>query len=258
MHTPYNKNRLEMVDALLEKSDLSGSVLDFGCGDGVMSESVLSAGGSVHAVDLEPSMVESTQCLLEQWAERHPGANYSVQRGGVEGLSSLTEGSFDTILAINVLAYMNGGEERQFYTQSKRLLRSGGVLLVTHSNELFDLYTLNKYTQLFFKHHFSTHAAMDEVGSLLVHPDEPDRRIFPVRENPLNYRYKLGSYGFMEERQEFSIFHKLPPLLMEGFDPDDLQSRDYPDTIHWPASERWKLMFMCSIFGSRAISLPQR
>lgn len=244
---------MDMVFALLEASDLTGKVVDFGCGDGALCEKILTGGGSVCAIDLDLSMIESTQKRLQKCATHRPGAHYKVLNGSVECLEPIVETSIDTLLAINVLAYMDKDTEQQFYKHAQRILRPGGILIVSHSNELFDMYTFNKYTVGFYKRHFSTHASMDEVRSLLTHPDVPERRVYPVRENPLNYKYKLASYGFREERQEFSILHQLPPLLMKNFNPDDLRSRECPDTIDWPASEKWKLMFMCSIFGSRAI-----
>lgn len=255
MQTPYHKNRIGIVEALLTKQDLSKTVLDFGCGDGICSERVIVAGGRVVAVDLESSMVKSTQNRLDACARNCRSSGYSVQCGGTETLTRYADESFDTVLAVNVLAYMDKPEEHLFYTQSHRILRPGGVLVVTHSNELFDLYTLNKYTVAFFKRHFSTHASMEDISTLLLHPDEPDRHVFPVRENPLNYKHKLLSYGFIEKQQEFSILHRLPPLLMKHFDPDDLQSRDCPQTMDWPETEKWKLLFMCSIFGSRAVRI---
>lgn len=251
MKTSYHINRLDMVGRLLNESDLSGIVLDYGCGDGVMSERVLSAGGRVLAIDLDPSMVESTKRRLRKL--QHNNSNYDAMEGDTDALTNLAGSAYDTILAINVLAYMDDQDVHQFYIQSYRLLRPGGVLIVSHSNELFDLFTLNKYTVSFFKSHFSPFVERDEIASLLVYPNLPERRVYPTRANPLNYRFILESYGFNEVQQEFAIFHNVPPLLMKNFNPDDLQQRNCPDTTNWPASEKWKLMFMCSIFGSRAI-----
>lgn len=252
MQSSYNLNRLNMVYALLADSDLTGSVLDFGCGDGVLAERVLNAGGCVSCFDIDPSMVDVTRARLASMPNEK-GATYSVLQGGVGALGRLPDKSFDTILAANVIAYLSTSEEQDFYIQSHRLLRAGGALITTHSNELFDLFTFNKYTVRFFERNFATHAPMDGISSLLVHPDKPERNPLPVRENPLSYRHKLARYGFQEERQEFSILHKLPPLLMKDFDPDAIESRECPDTIGWPPSEQWKLMFMCSIFGSRSV-----
>ncbi len=72
------------------------------------------------------------------------------------------------------------------------------------------------------------------------------------RENPLSYKHKLSRYGFQEIEQRFCNYHKHPPLLMDGFDPDDLD-RTFVDTLQWDAHEQCKLLFQCSMFASHAI-----
>lgn len=92
------------------------------------------------------------------------------------------------------------------------------------------------------------------METLLTNPDKPERNPLPGRENPLSYKHKLLSYGFKECSLEYSILHPIPPLLMADFNPDDLDARqDMEQTVGLPEPERWKLMFMCSIFGSRSI-----
>jgi cyclopropane fatty-acyl-phospholipid synthase-like methyltransferase len=242
-----------MIDALLRESDLRGRVLDFGCGDGVFSERAVRAGASLLSIDVDPTMVTAARARLDAI----DGRNSVVRQGGVSALADVAPASIDTLLALNVLAYLNEPEVTGFYRHAQRVLLPGGVLVVTHSNELFDLFTLNRYTVAFFRRHFATHAAMDRVDTLLVNPDKPERFVFPCRENPLSYRHTLAQFELEEQQQEFAIFHPLPPLLVPGFDPDDLASREYPETIGWPESERWKLMFMCSVFGSRAVRTGQ-
>jgi len=246
---PYHANRLKMVEALLEGLSFAGrDCLDFGCGDGVFAERLVADGARTTGIDVDQVMVNAARIRLEtMWPET------KLIRGGVECMEDLSDNSFDCLFALNVLAYLGPEEEANFYRQAKRLLRSGGVLIVTHSNELFDMFTFNRYTANFFKKHFSTPGTDCDVSDLLTHPDRPDRFVFSVRENPLTYRYKLAEYGFVEKRQEFAILHALPPLLTPTIDFDDINSRNYPPTTGWPERERWKLMFMCSIFGSISV-----
>lgn len=248
METAYHRDRIRMVEALLDAGDLSGRVLDFGCGDGVYGERICAEGGAVVSVDIDPSMLDTARERIGDLQ----GAEAFVC-GGLEALPALEQGSFDTILALNVLAYMQPDSSRLFLKEAARLLRPGGVLVCTHSNELFDLFTLNSYTVRFFKKHFAGFAPDLEVAPLLTNPDRPNRSVFPTRTNPLSYRFDLAAFGLREERQEFSILHPMPPLLMDGFDPDDLASRAMVDISALDESVRWKLMFMCSIFGSRAV-----
>lgn len=246
MNSSYHRNRLAMVQRLLEAEDLSGRVLDFGCGDGTLSERAVAAGGNVLAVDADPSMVAFTAARL--------GGTQAAAAvvGEVESLERLPDASFDAILAINVLAYLHGGADGLFYREAARLLKPGSALLVTHSNSLFDLFTLNAFTMRFFRENFSVLGQDCRIETLLTHPDAPDRMPHSVRENPLAYGAKMSAYGLQEVRQEFAIPHALPPLLLNE-DPDDLANRDVPDVEFLPQTEVWKKMFLCSIFGSRLI-----
>lgn len=246
---PYHANRLKMVETLLENlSFASTRCLDFGCGDGVFAERLLADGAQVTGIDVDEAMIRAARSRL---AGKVPVTE--LIRGGVEGMDLLPDASFDFLFALNVLAYLNTDEEELFYRHAQRLLRCGGVLIVTHSNELFDMFTLNRYTVNFFKKHFSMPGTECDVSDLVVHPDQPERFVFNVRENPLTYRHKLRRYGFSESRQEFAILHALPPLLTPSINFDDINSRAYLETTGWPMEEHWKLMFMCSIFGSLSV-----
>jgi SAM-dependent methyltransferase len=248
MATPYHRNRLRMVEALLAGARLDGAAVDFGCGDGIMSERILDLGGSVVAVDIDRSMVHATQERLSRF-----GGGWQVLQGTETALTPIATASQDLVLALNVLAYMGAEECERFYAETSRVLKPGGHLVVTHSNELFDMFTLNKKTVEFYKNHFSDFVDNSEVSALLTHPDKPDRASFPTRENPLAYGARLKRFSLFEERQEFAILHPRPPLLMPGFNPDDLAAREMEDTIGWAEDVRWKLMFMCSVFGARFV-----
>lgn len=243
---PYHANRLRMVEALVEGVSFRGKhCLDFGCGDGIFAERLLCDGATVSGIDIDAVMVEAASSRL---AVKWPDA--LLLQGGVEALSRLPGASFDFVFALNVLAYFSPAEEAEYYGQIHRVLKPGGHMVVTHSNELFDMYTLNRYTAAFFDRHFSTPQQRCNISALLQNPDKPQRFVFGVRENPLSYRFKLDRAGFRELRQEFSILHPLPPLLTPQIDFDDINSRSYPETTGWPEEQRWKLMFQCSIFGS--------
>ena len=244
MESEYHRSRLAMIDALLKPNDFKGRVLDFGCGDGIHAVAAASAGATVMAIDIDQSMVDETGKRLESL-----GSGHQVVVGGVEKLAALPEKSCDTLLAFNVLAYLQDAQCDDFYREAARILKSGGIFLCTHSNELFDMFTFNKYTVAFFKKHFGVCG----VEKLLAHPAKPDRQPLPTRENPLSFPHKLLRFGFAEQRQEFSIPHPMPPLLEEDFDPDDLASRKVSLANATASEGRWKLAFNCSIFGSRSV-----
>ncbi len=61
IQTDYYKSRLSMIDTLIGPNGLNGSVLDFGCGDGLYSVECARQGGTVTAFDIDPSMVSVTK-----------------------------------------------------------------------------------------------------------------------------------------------------------------------------------------------------
>jgi SAM-dependent methyltransferase len=249
---PYHANRLDMVRTIAANVPLrDGASLDFGCGDGVFMTWLADQGAKVLGADINGTMIEAARERLAGL-----GANLlMLEQGGVSVMSRISDGTVDSVFALNVLAYLESDEEDTFYRETRRILRPGGQIVVTHSNELFDMFTFNRYTVDFFTRHFAFGDEPRSVASLLAHPDKPDRQGFAIRENPLSYRFKLADHGFREEQQEFAILHALPPLLTPEINFDDINQRRYPRTTGWPERDKWKLMFACSIFGSRATRL---
>lgn len=242
---PYHRHRLAVVDRLLAGVELAGSTcVDLGCGEGVLLERLARSGARVTGLDIDDAMIASARRRLAA-----AGVAADLRTAGVEGLEELAADSVDLLLALNVAAYFSSDEDERFYAAAARVLRTGGSLVITHSNELFDLYTLNSFTVAFFERHFD-----GSVAPLLTHPDEPDRIVFNIRENPLRYRCKLARYGLDEVQQEFINLHPHPPLLMDPGELEDIDARSYPSTLDWEADERWKLMFRCSMFGSRSVA----
>jgi SAM-dependent methyltransferase len=246
---PYHANRLQMVRTLVSGLDLADSrCFDFGCGDGIFMEWLASRKAVVAGVDPNKTMIAAATTRLSGLGERL----LLLREGGVAVMATIAPASLDCVFALNVLAYLEVDEEVAFYNEARRVLRPGGQLIVTHSNELFDMFTFNQYTVRFFARHFSFGETLTDISPLIVYPDQPSRSEFSVRENPLNYRVKLAEHGFREEQQEFAILHELPPLLTPEIDFDAINTRRYLPTTGWHEHDRWKLMFVCSIFGSRA------
>ena len=243
----YHRHRLEMINALIpeelyqERKDL----FDFGCGDAIHFEQFLRKGARISGVDISGEMIAIAKQRLSQ-INADPSL---VSVGGTSELAHLKTNSLDAILSFNVLAYLTDDEEDLFYKQASRLLKPGGYLIVTHSNELFDMYSLNQYTVQFFARHLVTDSSQrSSLQELITNAPDEDVVTYNVRENPLTYRFKLTKYGFIEQRQEFSNLHTAPPSLL----PKD---KSYPDTLSWKEEEKWKLMFICSTYGSQSIRM---
>ena len=88
------------------------------------------------------------------------------------------------------------------------MVKPGGWLLVSHSNELFDLFALNAGTAGFFRRNFDP-----DVALLLATADQ-ENPTYNVRANPLSYADELHSRGFEERARAFFNLHPLPPRLL--------------------------------------------
>lgn len=237
----YHTHRLGVIDALIpeELYQPGKRIFDFGCGNAVHYPQFTDKGAEIEGVDISEAMVAEAHENLNKWNMPLD----TVKLGGVELMKTIPDNSFDAVISFNVLAYLTNDEDREFYIQAQRILKTGGQLIVTHSNSLFDMYSLNAMTAQFFSDNYN----VMNTGELLVNNQiDPDRPQYNVRENPLAYRHKLSHYGLEEEQQEFINFHPVPPMQMPA-------NRDYADTLNVAEDQRWKLMFQCSTYGSRSV-----
>ena len=240
----YHAHRLRAFHRLLASIDLQGAIcVDFGCGDGVFTEHLVTMFGAAHVIGIDPS-----ERLLQ--TARARGSSIAYTPGSVEAMAEIPSASVHCITALNVLAYLSDAEETAFYLAAHRILREGGSLIVSHSNRLFDLYACNRLTVEFFRDEFGT-----DIRALADWPPDRQAAHYRVRENPLQYSAKLARYGFREVQQEFAHYHAVPPGLSP--EPDSaIDKQPYQDTWDWPAEDAWKLRFMCSMFGSRSVVRP--
>ena len=117
--------RLAAAEKYLVSKSLD-SVLDFGCGSGIMSYIMAGFAGRVIATDLEPA----TFARMQQ-AVCFP-SNVEFKAVGELG-SEIYQGSFDAIVALDVLEHIEDltGILRQF----EKLLRPNGVVLISGPTE---------------------------------------------------------------------------------------------------------------------------
>jgi ubiquinone/menaquinone biosynthesis C-methylase UbiE len=253
LDTPYHKHRMEVIFKLLPGSMFTPGqkLLDFGCGDAVLFPFFLSKGVEIFGIDI-------AETIIELGRQRLAASNFDpevLKRGDISSLQAIESNSLDGVLCFNTLAYFTDEEEIIFYKEVNRILKKGGYLAVSHSNELFDLYTLNRFTVEFFSRNFLKDKTLaHEIAGLLKFPGEPEvYTTYNVRENPLAYKDKLFRYGFEETNQLFSNLYELPPLALNLNKADatfDFKQKEYPSTLETAKEEQWKLMFTCSTYMS--------
>lgn len=115
--------RLRRVRELLTDCP-AGSVLDVGCGPGMMFRYLLDRGFACFGVDLSPNMIE--ECRRQFGQER--AAHFAV--GNIEGLD-FPDSSLDLILCLGVLEYVDAPAALQ---ELVRVLKPNGTLVVSMLN----------------------------------------------------------------------------------------------------------------------------
>lgn len=245
---PYHSHRISVLQSMIPNwvFKQNSNIFDFGCGEGVFIALFAQQGVYVTGCDIEKKMIDAAHVRLKN--NDVDEQFWKLQVGGVESFQTIPDSSQDGVIAFNVLAYLTKEEEVEFYSQVKRVVRKGGFLLASHSNRLFDLFSLNSYTINFFNDFLVDDEYRSDVKNLLTfhdHPKGDKRNPLPVRENPLNYRFKLSDYGFKEIQQEFINKHEAPPPILD--------KQHFPGTLDQPDEEKWKLLFTCSTFASLAI-----
>jgi SAM-dependent methyltransferase len=200
-------------------------VLDVGCGTAEPMLRLLTNGLDVRGFDISPGMIAEAKAKLV-------ASGYSADLAQVDDLldrnvASRQGGPFDAVVANGVFPYIE--DDRSGHENIATLVSPGGWYVGAYSNELFDLFTLNRFSVAFQKRNFIDDLAIseefkselvDEIRGLLTKPDEPRsipggaRDFVYVRaHNPLTIGAELSKFGFRQKDIMFYKFHAFPPLL---------------------------------------------
>jgi SAM-dependent methyltransferase len=112
----------KMLDWLIEKVGERGIICDMGCGPGQIARYLHDLGAKVCGVDLSPSMVEQALAL-------HPDIPF--QQGDMLALTKVDDNSYGGVAAFYSIVHVPRPAVVQALQELKRVLRSGGTLLLT-------------------------------------------------------------------------------------------------------------------------------
>lgn len=112
----------KMLDWLAEKVGGLGVICDMGCGPGQVARYLYDRGVKVCGVDLSPAMVERAQSL-------HPDIPF--RQGDMLALTDVADNSYGGVAAFYSIIHVPRPTVMQALQELKRVLRRGGVLLLT-------------------------------------------------------------------------------------------------------------------------------
>lgn len=130
------------ADYIRRHFETGTSLLDLGCGAGVLSEKLLESGYRVTAADASPDMLE----LCRQRLRRFPESMCRHRMASCLDLP-FADGEFDLVVCLGMFGYFD--EVTQALAEIRRVLRPGGTLILSVRNrntqQAFDLLQLAKH-----------------------------------------------------------------------------------------------------------------
>jgi len=129
-HDGFFRRRLETVLSWLDGEPAATSILDFGCGSGVLMDALLEGGRTVTGVDASPGMIETAQVLLRSDASRGRYTLELIDPGHFAGryLGTVYAG----VVCLGVLEYVPNPST--LLARLAAVVAPGGVLILSVPN----------------------------------------------------------------------------------------------------------------------------
>jgi 2-polyprenyl-3-methyl-5-hydroxy-6-metoxy-1,4-benzoquinol methylase len=273
-HEEYPAESIRLKLILSRLKDLApGTLLDCGCGEGTPMSRIHDTGVDTWGFDFVPQMVASATGMMKS-----KGLENRVWLGDVTEPSAFTPKginvpkTFDVCMALGVLPHIE--DEIVALRNMAAVTRKGGRVLVEFRNELFSLFTLNRYSLEFFRDQLiqisELKSSHPEFARELEQVSDELQRYFkvdlPVQRtgteeapgydeilsrfhNPYRLDGIFGEAGLAIDKTHFYHYHVLPPLF----------ASEHPELFTTlslelePDPSDWRGHFMASAFVVEAV-----
>lgn len=257
----------ELVRGLLREHGAT-NLLDAGCGPASMLRGLTDLGISLYGFDLTPEMVEVARRVMSP----HGVAGNRLWEGSVAEARAFrapdgSVESFDAAICIGVLPHVPATLDGIVIANLRMAVRPGGLVVLEARNQLFGLFTLNRYSYDLFVSELiradSLRAKLKQGHTIEPMLEELKQRfrmdLPPVRvgkggepgydevlsrtHNPLLLREQFVLAGFDNVRVLFYHYHCLPPMV-ERLDPKLFREL----SVGMEDPHDWRGHFMASAF----------
>jgi len=245
------------------------TLLDAGCGPASFLRELTDSGMDLYGFDLTPQMVEEARRVMGAYG--FPESHFwegSVTRRESFRPAQNEGGLYDAAICVGVFPHIPAEMDSTAIGNLKSVVRPKGLVIVEARNELFGLFSLNRYSSALFEQRLiqverlkanapEESANIDAAISALRERFRMD--LPPVRggkagepgydevlsrfHNPFELRELLAQQGLGDIRLLFYHYHALPPQLAPWapklFLEESLRREDPQD---------WRGFFMASVF----------
>jgi SAM-dependent methyltransferase len=254
---PANSKRLDIFLSIINEINPK-KIIDAGCGNGMPIVAMLKKGYLVEGYDKSENMlIQAKKNIVKN------GFNANiVDVGNFENPIHLENDSVDCITGMGVFYYSKNMEAALIKQVSK--LTSGGSMIFSLRNKLFDLATVNEYTSRFLYELYdiknkdkNTMSKFDKLAGFYDKPRDnliktiDNSNVYSSVHNPLNIDNLLKRVGLKKKSIYFYHYHALPPIF-ESYDPVSFRE------LSWSLedSNDWRGHFLASNFIVHAIKTP--
>ncbi len=215
------------------------TLLDAGCGPASMLRSLTGTGADLFGFDLTQEMVIEARRVMAE----HGVAPERIWQGSVADPAAFRapQGGpavFDAAICVGVLPHVPEALDDTVIANLRNAVRPGGLVAIEARNQLFALFTLNRYSHEFFLGalvrpeclHDGAGAESDALDAALAMMSERFRTDLPPRRkgragepgydevlsrthNPLVLKERFAGAGFSDVQLLFYHYHCLPPML---------------------------------------------
>ncbi len=243
---PY-KHNLVVLKSILKNYNSSKTLLDLGCGTGIPLLEFLKLGFSAKGCDF----IERAINFTKQNLKKHGFDECSVFYLDIEDSTTLTSEKFDIITSVGLFPHVIN--DKQALQNTKSMLNDHGTVLIQYRNDLFNLFTLNAYSEIFFKRLIEFDTLPDTFKTLLDDFYAQNLSTLAINSqfgliskfhNPLTIENQLYKpMGFEIKDIHFFHYHRLPPIFQTH---DNELFRKLSDDMENPSD--WRGHFLASSF----------
>lgn len=257
----------DIIRGLVKKAG-ARTLLDAGCGPASMLRGLADMSVDLYGFDLTPEMVSTAQHVMA--ASEVPGEH--LWEGSVaDALAFRRPGvapeSFDAAICIGVLPHVPESVEQQAIVNLRNAVKPGGLVAIEARNQLFGLFTLNRYSYELFVDELIRAPSLLAVGgdgaaltsALEQMKDRFRMDLPPIRKgksgepgydqvlsrthNPFELKQKFEAAGFGDVQLLFYHYHCLPPMFEQTM---PAEFRKLSVAMENPTD--WRGYFMASAF----------
>lgn len=244
-------------------------VLDAGCGSAAFARYLVGKVSDIFGFDLTPEMLAEARQVMGALGvpPTHFWQGSVVDRASFVMPGCASE-KYDAIVCSGVFPHIPPEEESNILSHIAFHLKRGGLALIEARNELFALFTQNRYTSDFIRKKLVQEdtllvCAADKANDLrnaldsfsnLMRMDLPPRRppkenepsyddVLSHMHNPFELKKIMEDAGFADVKTHFYHYHCLPPML-QGVAPDFFKEQN----LAMEKTDDWRGHFMASAF----------